>query len=378
MKTPDVDLGDVKDAVETAGETISDVAKDSAGAVKDKAADLAGGVKARIPGRRPGRRKASANLPALSDQAKLLYCRILVKQARIDRSLDPREISNLYLFASTIGLDPESRTALRREMIVERPEGDDGAGVDNGGDALTLAKHLSDLLDEPQRQAVLTLLIKDLLWISRADARVADEERSRITAIATLVFPDTADKVVHETERLVVAEAEFATGKIDAGQLELRTKDIIAKAAALGAPLAAVSLAGSGSGAVALTTGLATLGFGGVLGFSAMVTGIGTVVVIGVVVYQGTRWLFGINERERKRRREFVIQEVIKNHQKAIADLAEDIADLARRMRDYLTLSSRSERRLAMLKTELASFQLALADLQIKEELAQTQAAIRG
>jgi hypothetical protein len=378
MKKPDVDLGDVKDVVETAGEKISDVAKDSAGALKDNAADLAGGVKARIDGWLPGGPEAPADLPALSDQAKLLYCRILAKQARTDRSLDPREISNLYFFASTIGLDAESRTALRREMTAERPEGDEAADVDDGGDALALAKQLADLLDEPQRQAVLTILVKDLLWMSRADARVADEERGRITAIAALVFPDTADKAVQETERLLVAEEEFAIGKTDASQLELRTKDIIAKAAALGAPLAAVSLAGSGSGAVALTTGLATLGFGGVLGFSAMVTGIGTVVVIGVVVYQGTRFALGINERERQEHHEFVVQEVIKNHQKAIADLAEDIADLARRMRDYLTLSSRSERRLAMLKTELASFQLALADLQIKEELAQTQAAIRG
>ena len=299
-------------------------------------------------------------------------------QAKTDRSLDPREISNLYLFASTIDLAAESRAVLRREMTAAQDERHGATDVEQMGDTAALARQLADALDEPQRVAVMTLLVKDLVWISRADKRIADEERSAITAIAGLVFPDTADRVVRETERLVAAEEEYTTGKIDAGQLELRTKDIAAKAAGLGAPLAAVSLAGSGSGAVALTTGLATLGFGGVLGFSAMTTGIGTVVVIGVVVYQGTRWVLGANERERKQRREFVIQETIKNHQKAIAGLTEDIAGLASDMGDYLAQTSHNERELATLRTQLASFQLALADLQIKEEQARPPEATGG
>ena len=240
------------------------------------------------------------------------------------------------------------------------------------GTATTLSRsreQLGDLLDEPERTAVLTLLVKDLLSISRADTRISDAERARVTVIAEFVFPETADAVVHETERLLEAEEQFAQGKISASQLESRSKDIIAAAAGLGAPLAAISLAGTGSGAVALTTGLATLGFGGLLGFGAMITGIGTVVILGVVVYQGTRFVLGTNERERRRRHEFLVQQVIANHQRAIADLTEDIAGLARRMEEYLAQTTRNEERLAMLKAELSSFQLALADLQAREAL---------
>ena len=211
--------------------------------------------------------------------------------------------------------------------------------------------------------------MKDLLSISRADTRISDVERARVTAIAGLVFPETADAVVRETERLLDAEEEFAKGKIDASELERRSKDIIAAAAGLGAPLAAISLAGTGSGAVALTTGLATLGFGGLLGFSAMITGIGAAVVIGVVAYQGTRYVLGTNERERRRRHEFLVQQIIANHQRAIADLTEDIAGLARRMEEYLAQTTRNEERLAMLKAELSSFRLALADLEAREAL---------
>jgi hypothetical protein len=53
-----------------------------------------------------------------------------------------------------------------------------------------------------------------------------------------------------------------------------------------------------------------------------------------------------------------------------IADHTDDIADLARRMDDYLERSTRNEERLAMVKADLSSFRLALADLQAREALA--------
>jgi hypothetical protein len=129
-------------------------------------------------------------------------------------------------------------------------------------------------------------------------------------------------------------------------------------------------LAGAGLGAAGLTHALATLGFGGILGFSVMVTGIGTVVVMGVVVYQGTRFFLGLNEGRRKKQWEYLVQQVIKNYQRAIVDVTEDIAGLTRRMNDYLVLTTRNEERLAILKANLSSFQLALADLQAREALA--------
>ena len=356
MQPEDRDLGKLLDGV---GAT--------ADRAKEVATDLADGARTVVVKRIPRRREKPMDLSTLPDEAKLLYCRILARQAKSDRLLDPREISNLYLFASTIGLDAESRTVLRREITAAPAdtEGSDG----EADDALALTVELSDLLAVPERTAVLALLVKDLLWISRADAKLADAERARVTAIAGLVFPEKADEIVIETERLLDAEEDYAKGRITASQLERRTKDIVAAAVGLGVPLAALSAAGTGSGAVALTTGLATLGFGGLLGFSAMVTGIGAVVIMGVVAYQGTRFFLGTNERERRKRHEFLVQQVIKNHQQAIADLTEDIADLARRMDDYLVLTTRNEERLAMLRADLSSFQLALADLQTREAL---------
>lgn len=391
MKPGDVDLHRLKDAASAAQKKVVDTTNvaqqrlaDAAGAAQEKlklstdqAKAKATNLKASLSERSTRQREQPADLSLLTAEAKLLYCRVLVSLAKVDGVLDPREIANLYLFASTIGLGAEARSELRSQITGAQRDAASGAG---GGDvSVDLARELFDLLDEDQREPILTLLVRDLLRISRADKHVADSERDRIVVIAAMVFPDSADKVVQATERLLIAEEDFAAGKITTSQLETATKDIAAKAAAFGAPIAAVSLTGSVAGlsGAGITSGLAALGFGGLLGLSAMVTGIGTVVILGVAVHQGTRYVLATNERERERRREHLIQQVIKNHQQAMAELTDDVAGLARRMEDYLTQTTKNEARLSMLRAELAAFQLALVDLQTSQEAFERREPLR-
>ncbi len=364
----------VRQRVADAAGDAQERAKQSAEQVKAKVADVKDGLSARLSRSRDD----SGDLSALTVEAKLLYCRVLVSLALVDAVLDPREIANLYLFASTIGLDGEARSQLRGEITGAQRVAASDAEVREA--AVDLAGELLEILDEGQREPVFTLLVRDLVRISRADKHAADTERERILLIAGLVFPDSADKVVAATERLVSTEEDFARGKITTGQLETTTKDIAAKAAAFGAPVAAVSLAGSvsGLGGAGITSGLAALGFGGLLGLSAMVTGIGTVVILGVAVHQGARYVLATNEREREKRREHLIQQVIKNHQQAMAELTDDIGGLAHRMDAYVTQTTRNEERLATLRAELAAFQLALVDLQTSQEAFERREPLRA
>lgn len=391
MKPGEVDLHQLKDAASAAQQKVVETAGvaqqrlgSAAGAAQerlklaaDQAKAKATNVKASLSERSARQREKPADLSLLSAEAKLLYCRVLVGLAQVDGVLDPREIANLYLFASTIGLDPEARSELRSQITGAQRDTASEAGA--GDVAVDLAQELSDLIDDDEREPILALLVRDLLRISRADKHVADTERDRIATIASMAFPDTADKVVQATERLLIAEEDFAAGKITTSQLETATKDIAAKAAAFGVPIAAVSLAGSVAGlsGAGITSGLAALGFGGLLGLSAMVTGIGTLVILGVAVHQGTRYVLATNEREREKRREHLIQQVIKNHQQAMAELTDDIAGLARRMEDYLTQTTKNEARLSLLKAELAAFQLALVDLQTSQDAFERREPLR-
>ncbi|MBQ1041515.1 TerB family tellurite resistance protein [Micromonospora sp. C72] len=379
MNLREVGLGRLKGVADAAGRMVADstsaarqLVADAAGDAQEMMKQSAEQVMAKVEEVKDGLSAWSSHNPtdvgdlsALSADGKLLYCRVLVSLALVDGILDPREIANLYLFASTIGLDGEARSELRRDITgAQRDAAARGAGTPDT--TVELSRALRDLLEEDQREPVFTVLVRDLVRISRADRHAADVERERIVRVAELVFPESADHVVEATERFVIAEEDFASGKITTSQLETTTKDIAAKAAAFGAPIAAVSLAGSVSGlsGAGITSGLAALGFGGLLGLSAMVTGIGTVVILGVAVHQGARWVLATNERERESRREHLIQQVIKSHQQAMAELTDDIAGLAHRMEAYLTQTTRNEERLAALRDELAAFELALVNLQ--------------
>ena len=108
-----------------------------------------------------------------------------------------------------------------------------------------------------------------------------------------------------------------------------------------------------------------------------MVTGIGTVVILGVAVHQGARYVLATNERERSRRREHLIQQVIKHHQQAMAELTDDIAGLAHRMQACLSQTTRNEERLATLRAELAAFQLALVNLQTSQQAFERREPVR-
>ena len=73
-------------------------------------------------------------------------------------------------------------------------------------------------------------------------------------------------------------DEQILAGQISDSQIANHAKTLAAKASAVGMPIAAVYLSGSvvGLSASGITSGLAALGLGGVLGLSSMVTGIGT------------------------------------------------------------------------------------------------------
>ncbi|WP_108249962.1 TerB family tellurite resistance protein [Planctomonas deserti] len=372
-----LDFGRLKDVADTAGRKVADTANsgwvksievaDGVGQGIKKSADQTAAtftaLGQSVAGRLQGKHKNGVDLSTLNTEAKLAYCRVLARLTLADAAIDPREIANLYLFATTIQLEPDARSILRSEVTAHSLSSGSEALADS---AVRYAIALQGQLLDEDIDAVFAALVRDLLRIARADKHQSEEEDRLIAKIAEVQFGAHADDVIVATRALVTAEEDYLSGKISTGQLETVTKDVVAKAAAFSAPIAAVSLAGSvsGLGAAGITSGLAALGFGGLLGLNPMTTGIGAAVLLGVGVYAGTRWVLGINERERQHRREHLIQQVLKNHQQAIGDLTQDISGLASRMDEHLTQTTQNEHRLATLRADLAAFKLALASLQ--------------
>jgi hypothetical protein len=153
-------------------------------------------------------------------------------------------------------------------------------------------------------------------------------------------------------------------------------KILSAKAAAVGTPLAAVYLSGSviGMSAAGMTSGLATLGFGGLLGLSSMATGIGVAVLIGVGAYAGINTLTGANELTHYKRRELMLNEVIKQIQATISLLIQDINYITDKLNEYILTHDIQDAQIKKLMSLMSQMTGAGAVLTGKSYLAQSSA----
>jgi uncharacterized tellurite resistance protein B-like protein len=348
------------DIVDRIGEEWDKKAGDMLDGAEAELKSLWGKARSRVTGEAssddPGK---TITLEARPEDIKVLYTRVLALQALVDGRLDPREIEYLYVFMSRVGLSSNSREEVRRSMQAE-----DVASEDMVEQVDEVVSSVPDNQDE-----VAVSIIKDLFQISRSDGAVLPQEEASMRAIAEARFGERAGRVIELAEKTVKYEEALVKGNVSTGELERHVKEIAACAAAASVPITAIFFSGSvvGLSAAGITSGLAALGLGGVLGLSAMVTGIGVVVVIGVTAYAAARWAMGGKDRELKRQREHMIQEIIKRHQGAIENLAEDQNTIAMKLAEYVSKSDQNEAKLARLKAELQMFTAALAEVQQKK-----------
>lgn len=102
-------------------------------------------------------------------------------------------------------------------------------------------------------------------------------------------------------------------------------KKLAAGAAGAGIPIAALYLSGSvvGLSAAGITSGLAALGLGGVLGLSSMVTGVGVLVLLGVATYGGVKT--ATQSKAKVNQRELLIKAALQANEKVIIALIDDL-----------------------------------------------------
>lgn len=294
-------------------------------------------------------------MDARPEEVKVLYAKTLAGQCLVDGRLDPREIQYLYVFMSRIGLGPDSRAEVRRSF---------GAGEVETEEMVRLVEEIVSSVPGGEEEVAVSV-IKDMVQVSRTDGVVLPPEEESIRAVANSQFGQKGERVIELANNTVKYEEALIKGDVDAGELERHAKEIASVAAAASIPITALFFSGSvvGLSAAGITSGLAALGLGGLLSLSAMVTGIGTVVVLGVAAYAGVRWLLDGKERELAKQREHMIQEVIKRHEGAIEDLAEDVTGIGLKLAEYVSRSDQNEARLEHLKDDLRMFNAALAEL---------------
>ena len=260
-------------------------------------------------------------LSMMSDEIKETYIKFLCNTVYLDDGqIDSREYAEIMTLIAINSLTHESRMKIRMYMY----------NTDGMEDTKALLEKLDSLVPSGSVETIRLSLFKDAVNI-RWDALNLEENRAAAKE----------DRYIRELQEMLDIndeKAEFIISEIQNNkdilnkrqnddQIKNSMKETMAKAGAVGVPMAAVYLSGSviGVSAAGMTSGLAALGMGGILGFSSMFTGIGVAVLLGVGAYKGVRKFSGLDDLEKNKEREMMLKEVAKNAQKTLNYLVEDI-----------------------------------------------------
>ncbi|WP_140112004.1 hypothetical protein, partial [Vibrio parahaemolyticus] len=255
-------------------------------------------------------------LSEMSEDLKVAYLKVIVNMAYSDDGeVDKDEFAQILLLMTRLELSSESRFALR-EYITTTGELESLESLIQTIDKTCIPSH---------NKSVKISLVKDLFSVFMS---VNDGQHDNFAFFKdnNSLFNISDDEVELIIDALKL-DFKMLSDDFSDDALTRGMKELGAKAGAVGVPLAAVYLSGSvvGMSAAGLTSGLATLGLGGVLGFSSMATGIGVAVLLGVGAYKGIKHLTGANELDKTKRRELMLNEVIKQTQATVSHLMEDI-----------------------------------------------------
>lgn len=180
-----------------------------------------------------------------------------------------------------------------------------------------------------------------------------------------------SSKEIDVAKTVVENDLKILNEDIDSDKIKEITKDLAAKAASVGLPIGAVYVSGSvvGLSAAGMTSGLASLGFGGVLGLSSMATGIGVAVLLGVGVYQGIKYLTADNKQlEALKTREMMIQKVLKQTQKSISLMIEDINIIVQELNKAISNNDKMGEDIEKLKKMIVAYTGAMSKTNEKYE----------
>lgn len=288
-------------------------------------------------------------LDEMSEELKVTYVKVIVNMAYDnDQVVDEKEFAEILLLMTRLNLSSESRFSLRAYIAAN--------------DSLTTIEQLINEIDanclEAHQKSVHVSLTKDLLNTFLATGGSTVNEFAFFKKYRTLL--KVSDEEVELAMMAIQNDHNMLKDDFTDDQIVSAMKELSAKAAAIGTPLAAVYLSGSviGLSAAGLTSGLATLGMGGVLGLSSMATGIGVAVLIGVGVYKGVRKFTGVDEISRSKRRELMLNEIIKQTQSTISLLMEDINYITGKLNEcFKSIGDQSTQiqRLMKLMTQMTS-----------------------
>ncbi len=263
----------------------------------------------------------------MHEELKVSYMNIMVRMTLDDDGvIDDKEVSELLLLMTRLKLTSESRNKVRASIAY--PE--DILSVDE------LLKSIEQKAPIGQLRNLHISLYKDLVNIHSSSKDKFNDQFSFLINILPKINITEEDKGV--IKQAIQNDRAVLEDETTDSEIVENMKKLSMNAAAVGTPLAAIYISGSvmGLSAAGITSGLATLGMGGLLGMSGMVTGIGVVVLLGVGTYHGLKKVTGNDVIAKHEKRRLMLNEIIKQNQEAISLLMKDINDIVTQLNDAM------------------------------------------
>ncbi|MFD3447115.1 hypothetical protein ACFDTO_21170 [Microbacteriaceae bacterium 4G12] len=285
-------------------------------------------------------------LASMDNGIKDAYIKIICNFAYSDDGMiDSKEYAEIISLIVRIDYNNENRLKIRSYMcdISEMEETDH------------LIQYLNDNVPEGSLDVIKKSLIKDVIYTYKIKQDINNwKENEFLTSLQTKL--QVEDDQIELIITAIKTDEEILALRKNDTEIKKSMKDLAAKAGAVGVPLAAIYFSGSvvGMSAAGITSGLATLGMGGVLGLSGMVTGVGVVVLVGVGTYKGIKKFTGIGDLENNKQREMMLQAIIKNSQKSLDYLIEDVNEISRLLMEEIKNGLETSKKIEKLSTLLS------------------------
>lgn len=314
----------------------------------------------------------------MSEDLKIAYLKIIVNMTYIDdEQIDEKELSEILLLMTRLELSQDSRFKVRsyiseiskdiksiEELIIEAKENSESSNFKSL--MISLVKDLINTYFSTQNLyeiKIITEKIKSIKVLDKKGKKVPiDIEKARtiMQEIDFVFLVENKSLFNLDDEEIFLAYATIANDyslvydDLDDNAIKENAKELAAKAAAAGTPLAAVYISGSvvGMSAAGITSGLATLGMG--LG---MTGGLVVVGLVGIAAYKGLKHLTGANELDKHKTRVLMLQEVIKQTQKTISLIIGDINFIIQKLNDVTLEHAKQDEKIKKLITMVAQYQ---------------------
>lgn len=298
----------------------------------------------------------------MPNELKVAYLKIIVNMTFIDDAeIDEKELVELFLLMTRLELDTDSRFMVRTYITEIANE-----NIQSIEKLLEIIKNHSEA---SLYQSVMISLVKDMINVYFSTKDTTSRELKFLSNHKELFGVSEAEiDLAYDT---VENDYKLLKEDLDDNAIQKNAKELAAKAAAAGTPLAAVYISGSvvGMSASGITSGLATLGMG-----MGMTGGLAVIGIIGVLSYKGIKHLTGANELDKYKTRDLMIHDVIKQTQKTISLIIDDVNYIVQKLNETISNHSDQKEKIKKLAYMMAQFQGALKSVDNKSNICQNLA----